>query len=357
MSTSDNPLINFVSSVAGDEQIRVEENLGAGFVRLRVAEAERRQAKHDIRCIEDAVVEMLRNARDAGARRIFVATTTESDVRTLTMLDDGSGVPSEMHNKIFDARVTSKLDSMHFDRWGVHGRGMALYSIRQNVEAAEVMSSGEGLGTSLRIISNPATLSERKDQSTWPTSSTDDEGKPSLKGPHNIIRTCCEFALETRNTCEVYYGSPAEILATMRERVRPEDDSQVYFINHLSDLPVIERAYAAIDAEDLLEVAQSLGLSISERTAHRIISGQIRSVRSVYARLSHKADKIQSSVDLLRDRRGLKFSPQDTSQFSRMLERDFEFLAQRYYLTLTKEPTIRISHNKVVVSFEIEKPD
>lgn len=346
-----------MSSVAGDEQIRVEENLGAGFVRLRVAEAERRQAEHDIRCIEDAVVEMLRNARDAGARRIFVATSREANQRTLVMLDDGSGIPLEMQDKIFDARVTSKLDSVHFDRWGIHGRGMALYAIKHNVMSAEVTSSEEGLGSAFRIISDASKLSERKDQSSWPTSAADDEGNPTLRGPHNIIRTCCEFALEERTNCEVYLGSPAEILATMRARVRPEDDSQVYFINKLSELPVIERAYAAIDADDLIEVAHDVGLEISERTAHRIISGQIRPVRSVFSRLSHKADKNHGSVDLLRDRRGLKFSPQDTSQFSRMLERDFEFLAQRYYLSLTKEPTIRISQNKVIVSFEIEKPD
>ena len=52
-------------------------------MRLRVAEAERRQAKHDIRCIEDVVIEMLRNARDAGARHIYVASSREGDTRTI----------------------------------------------------------------------------------------------------------------------------------------------------------------------------------------------------------------------------------------------------------------------------------
>ena len=103
--TSD--LVDFVASMGGERSLRVEENFGDGFVKLRVSEAERRQAKHDIRCIEDVVVEMLRNSRDAGARRIFVATFRDGSTRKLTILDDGSGVPESMQDRIFDARVTS----------------------------------------------------------------------------------------------------------------------------------------------------------------------------------------------------------------------------------------------------------
>ena len=64
----DSSLLGFVSSLGGGDPLRVEENLGDGYVRLRVLEAERRQAKHDIRCVEDVLIELLRNARDAGAR-------------------------------------------------------------------------------------------------------------------------------------------------------------------------------------------------------------------------------------------------------------------------------------------------
>ena len=74
MGADSGALADFVSTMGGDRALRVEESLGEGFVRLRVAEAERRQAKHDVRCVEDALIEMLRNARDAGARHIYVAT-------------------------------------------------------------------------------------------------------------------------------------------------------------------------------------------------------------------------------------------------------------------------------------------
>ena len=81
MAAVSSDLADFVASHGGEGSLRVEENLGGGYVRLRVAEAERRQAKQDIRCVEDVVVEMLRNSRDAGARRIFVATARGGDTR------------------------------------------------------------------------------------------------------------------------------------------------------------------------------------------------------------------------------------------------------------------------------------
>ena len=357
--SGDDGLLGFVASVTGERNLRVEENLGGGFVRLRVAEAERRQAKHDIRCIEDVVVEMLRNARDAHARRIFVATGREGDTRTLVMLDDGDGIPADMQERVFDARVTSKLESMRMDRWGVHGRGMALFSVRENVTSARVMASGPGLGTSIRVVADATTLSERADQSSWPSVGTDDEGRQAVvRGPHNIVRTCCEFALEERAGCEVYLGSPAEIAATVRARCRPDDESRHLFVDDLSELPVCERLYVASDAADLLEVATSLGLPMSERTAHRIVAGQVRPQRSVLARLTHRADPSAApEVDLMRDRRGLKLSREDAEEFSRIMERDFAFLAQRYYLSLAADPRVRVSRNRVTVSFELEKGD
>ena len=197
-----NDLISFIASMSGEGNLRVEENLGDGFVRLRVSEAERRQAKHDIQHVEDIVVEMLRNARDAGAKSIYVATMKEEGARTLLFLDDGSGVPTEMRERIFDARVTSKLESMKMDRWGVHGRGMALFSIRQNTRSSRVVASGVNLGSSFCIVADTNTLPERADQSTWPQTAKDEQGVLAcVRGPHNIARAVCEFACEELLRC------------------------------------------------------------------------------------------------------------------------------------------------------------
>ena len=364
MADASSGLADFVSSMGGDRALRVEESLGEGFVRLRVAEAERRQAKHDVRCVEDAVIEMLRNARDAGARHIYVATAREGDLRTTTMLDDGSGIPADMHDRVFEARVTSKLESVRMDRWGIHGRGMALFSIRENAVSAEVVSSAPGKGTAIRVVTDARSLAERADQSSWPTVGTDDDGVEScVRGPHNIVRTCCEFALEERGACEVYLGSPAAIAATARARaLQSVGGAELLFMDSLERLPVIERLRAAVDARELRRQAALLGLDMSERTAHRIVSGQIRPLRSVAARLTRSAAPRgdaprEREVDLARDRRGLRVAPADVEEFSRVMERDFSLLADRYYLSLAGEPRVRVSGQRVTVTFDLAPSD
>ena len=360
MAEESGDLLGFVASMGGERALRVEENLGEGYVRLRVAEAERRQAKHDVRCIEDVVIEMLRNARDAGARHIYVATTREGDTRTLVMLDDGSGIPADMQDKVFEARVTSKLESVHMDRWGVHGRGMALYSVRENAVFAGVASSAPGLGSSIKVVTDASQLAERKDQSTWPVMGCDEDGvQTCVRGPHNIIRTCCEFALEERGTCEVYLGSPAEIAATARMRATSSvDGSDLLFIDSLSELPVLERMKVAADASELLDVCRTLGLEMSERTAHRIVAGQIKPLRSVVSRLTHKGEPAaKKEVDLHRDRRGLKLSQDDAEEFSRIMERGFSYVAKRYYLTLAADPKVKVTPKRITVTFDLDEND
>jgi hypothetical protein len=359
VSTNTNSLTSFIEKMGGDRALRVEENLGQGFVRLRVAEAERRQAKHDIRCSEDVVIEMLRNSRDAAAHRIFLATWREGDSRTFVILDDGQGVPENMRERIFDARVTSKLESVHMDRWGVHGRGMALYSIKENATKARVASSLDGGGTAIEVETDVTQLAEKTDQSSWPTLGTNDEGERVIeRGPHNIVRTCCEFALEEHPDCVLYLGSPAEIVATLRSRVRnAATNSDYLFVKDLEELPVCDRFCVASDARELCEVAEGCGLPISERTAHRILSGQIKPLRDVMARLTHAGPKSSRRVDLEADQRGLSLSKDDRDEFSRMMERDFEYLAQRYYLNLSQPPRIRVSGSRVTVSFDFEGED
>lgn len=352
-------LTAFVSRMGGDKALRIEENLGQGFVRLRVAEAERRQAKHDIRCSEDVIIEMLRNARDAGARQIFVATAREGSHRTITMLDNGSGIPANLQERIFDARVTSKLESVHMDRWGVHGRGMALFSVRENALEARVVDSAPGMGSSIRVVTDTETLAEKADQSTWPHVGRNEDGAQVIeRGPHNIIRTCCEFALEERGVCDVYLGSAADIVATARARVRPTlSGTDLIFIDSISDLPVLERFPVASDARELREAAMGAGLEISERTAHRILAGQIRPLRSVLFRLTHTAAPRERQIDLTHDQRGLRLSDDDEEEFSRIMERDFAYIAQRYFLSLTDRPRIRVSGNRLTVSFNYEGED
>lgn len=356
-------LASFLSSVGQDRSLKVEENLGEGYVRLRVSEAERRQARHDIRCVEDAVIELLRNARDAGARQVFLATSREGTIRRTVVLDDGSGIPRDMQERVFDARVTSKLDSVHMDKWGVHGRGMALFSIRENALSARVIDSAPGKGTAIGVVTDASSLPERRDQSTWPTIGRDEEGHPAIvRGPHNIVRCCCDFVLEGQGRVRLWVGSAAEIAATIRRRAHARrSSSDLLFVDDLRELGVLERLVVAGDAAELMEAAASVGLDMSERTAHRILSGQVRPLRSVSSLVLHQREAPdqprQAGADLSRDQRRLRLSTEDASAFGRIMERDFDYLAQRYYLTLRDAPTVRVSGGKVVVSFPIDQGD
>jgi anti-sigma regulatory factor (Ser/Thr protein kinase) len=353
---SDDRLIDFIEQVSGSSHLKVEENLGHGYVRLRTEEAERRQAKHDIRYVEDAVIEMLRNARDAGAERVYIATTREGDQRSLTVLDDGQGIPAELQQLVFDARVTSKLDTMVEDSWGVHGRGMALFSIKSNVSRACVASSAPGLGSALRLDIDVGELSERSDQSSFPIVKRDEDGRLAVaRGPKNILRTAVEFTLAHPSRPQVYVGSPSEVAATMAEQAtRALSYDTLLFIDDPASLPVTQRLAAAGDAAEFMEIAASLGLSLSERTAHRILSGQIAALPDMLSR-ARRSRQGEGSPDIYRDSRGLKLAPEDVEAFSREMEKAFEPLAKRYYLTLTDLPRIHVKGDIITVRFPIEK--
>lgn len=357
---SQDDLIDFVASVSGDNHLAVEEKLGDGFVRLKTAEAERRQAKHDIRCVEDIVIEMLRNARDAHAGNIYLATSREGSIKSLVFIDDGDGIPAEMHERIFEPRVTSKLETMVMDKWGVHGRGMALYSIKANTDDACVLSSALKLGASLGVRVDLDVLPEKTDQSSMPVIGRDEEDNLVVtSGPHNLNRTVAEFALDMKGVVNVFVGSPAEIAATLVERGgRQLTSTQLLFCDDISALPVILRPAAASDAAELVAVCGGLGLEMSERTAHRILAGQIEIVSPLLDTLMGKERSLQAhvhEVDLYRDRRGLKLSDDDRAAFSRALEDAFTTLAQRYYIELTDEPIIRVGKDAITVKFPFDK--
>lgn len=357
---ADKDLIDFVSAVSGDAFLKVEENLGDGFVRLKVSEAERRQAKHDIRSAEDIIVELLRNARDAHAQRIFVGTHREGESRSFVVVDDGVGVPDTLKDLVFEPRVTSKLDTMVMDRWGVHGRGMALFSIKSNTSEARIAATASHKGTSVVVTAPEKLLPERSDQSTWPTVERDEAGMLHVgRGPHNIVRRVVEFALEHPGI-DVFIGSPVEVLSTLVMLARFEiDEADLLFCEETQRLPVWQRPGAASDAADLTEAAEAIGIAVSERTAHRILGGEINPLRPVLAVVSPTSGRSSDNgkTDIYRDQRGLKIHHSDLQAFRRDLEQAFDALAERYYLHLRCEPKVTVGRDEIRVRFDVDKED
>lgn len=364
---SEGSLASFIEDVCGESHLRVEADLGGGFVRLRSSEAERRQAAQDIRCTEDIVIEMLRNARDAHAQHIFVACTREGVERRITMLDDGDGVPDHMRELVFEPRVTSKLDTMHMDKWGVHGRGMALYSIAVNASSAHIAASVEHGGSSFVIETNLTKLSEKTDQSTFPSFELTDVGTVSVRGPKNILRTACEFAIESRSSCQVFIGSATDIAATLYAFGLGSLTAEVRaFCKDPSTLPVCDRLAATADPASFAACAANLGLLMSDRSARRIMDGEIAPLPPLLSRIEIKgASEVRPSSATeqgaitagvrRKDSRGLKIASDDLEDFTQAVQRAFNDLARDYYLQANVEPTVRVQKDALHITIPVIK--
>lgn len=354
----------FIDTVAKESHLRVEADLGGGFVRLRTEEAERRQAKHDIRSSEDAVIELLRNSRDAGARTIFVALSRAGTERRIVIVDDGCGVPPALHEAVFEARVTSKLDTVHTDLWGVHGRGMALFSIRLNAEEARIAASDVGKGCAIVVHTDVATLPEKTDQSSMPLLSYDEDRNLIVRGPRNLNRTIVEFALAEQDACSVYVGSPVEVAAALYAfGLATTTSAARAFAHDADDLPAAKRLCTAADPAEFVSLAAGIGLEMSDRSARRIMDGEIDPAPLVLetvhiddpARSESATRTAHATKNVLRDARGLKLSPEDTAAFKERLSVAWGELAEAYYLDPGVEPRVIVRGDAVHVTFPARK--
>ena len=354
---SSGSLEQFVESVQGGSHLRIETDFGDGFVRLRTSEAERRQAAQDITCCEDIVLELLRNARDAHATRIYLAITHESSTRKLSCIDNGDGIPASMHKLVFEPRVTSKLDTSHRDKWGYHGRGMALYSIKVNSEDAKISWSSPGLGTAVTTDVDTTKVSERTDQSTFPTFTLGEAGCVNVRGPKNILRTACEFALEEHASCEVFVGSPTEILAALYAHGSLElTPIEKAFASHDQQLPLDKRVASCPDAESLAACAAELGLTVSERSARRVIDGQILEAESMLARIridSPATRERDNTSEVNSTHRNIRLTKQERDALASSIYQEFSELAEKYYLDSDVDIRIRARRDRLTIDIPI----
>ena len=356
-----NSLQEFVETVNGTGHLRVEHDFGDGFVRLQTSEAERRQAAQDIQCSEHIVLELLRNARDAHASHVFVAMSRNESKRVLTVIDDGDGIPESMHSHVFEPRVTSKLDTSHKDAWGLHGRGMALYSIQVNAESASIACSAPHLGTSICVTTDTAKLPERTDQSTFPEFELAEPGKVNVKGPRNLLRTICEFAIECRSSCAVFVGSPAEICAALYQYGKATLSTvERLFCDDISDIVLTKRLATASDPHEFVLIAASLGLEISERTARRIIDGEVPAPDPILDRISLKSNgspKRKGNGKAGSALRNVHLDADDRNLLAEHALETFKAIAEKYYLEPDVPATVKAGGGKIVISIPIVERD
>jgi Histidine kinase-, DNA gyrase B-, and HSP90-like ATPase len=229
-------------------------DLGAGFARLTGVEGARRGPSR-ITHVEDALLELARNARDAGASHIYVASILkERRFRTLTVIDDGHGIPEPYRDLILQPGVTTRhLDPVTYSGDpATHGAGLSLYQI-QNLSLQTRVLSGSS-PTSIQATFDTDRLPERALQSTT---------RPSKS---NLRATLERFTAKSNARSirlHSYYGAPARILATL--------------LHHR----IIQ---GHEDSAGLREAAFGLGLGVSVRSVQRILRGEIRPVEGVSGR-------------------------------------------------------------------------
>ncbi len=358
-------LLAFVRRFADDGTFTVEEELGNGYVRLKITEAERRQALQDIRCVEDVVKELVRNARDAGADHIYVAFQKEKGRwRNITVLDNGSGIPEAMHRRIFEARVTSKVSDIVQDYFGVHGRGMALFSIKQVADDIRLVCSHENRGTIMQVRIDTQKLPEKKDQSSFPGIEAAEEGNMLVAGgPNNVPRVLTEFALSSKGS-RVYLGSNAEILATLYHHSLQLRRSWACGENGIKqplwfDLAGIKegRVLHGFSLRDM-------GLNVSERNTFRVLDFEIHPLMSINELVG--GGEISSAVkraDLHRqpradwsDHLARRLSQEDISTICETLQDILMDIGKKYYLK-TSSPVVKRRKNRLIISLGLHEDE
>jgi hypothetical protein len=207
--------------------------------------------------VEDALLELLRNARDAAATHVFVASTLQNKrYRTLTVIDDGHGIPDSHRDLILEPGVTTRhLDPVSHPEdppAAPHGAGLSLYQIKSRSLATRVLSA-----------SNPTSIQTTFDTSSLPERAVQSTTRPSRT---NLRATLLDFAHATNrrgNALHAYYGSPSRILATLlyNRIIQPSGD-----------------------IEGLRETGAGLGLEVSARSVRRVLRGEIRPEEAVSAK-------------------------------------------------------------------------
>lgn len=363
-SVEENKFNEFVSSVTSSAVLKVEEKLGHGFVRLKVAEAERRQAFHDIRTVEDVARELIRNSRDAGAGKIFIGFQKEKGrYRRITILDDGCGIPSDMHSLIFEPRVTSRCENFKEDVFGVHGRGMALFSIKSRVDDIRIISSVNGFGTSMAVVVDTEKLPERSDQATMPSLIRTTDGYEIGTGPHNVNRLLIEFSIDSIGP-EYYIGSFAEVVSTLYSESTVMRENGIKCI--WMELGEIN------DAKEISVFAEEkLGIPISERNSYRILNGEIPPLETVMRRskVSFEDSEEKRATEILMDidKEGIETSL-EKNRLKILKKKELEEIGEgvktvtaqvleQYYLKVKGEPKVKRGRGKITISVHISEND
>lgn len=257
---------------------------------------------------------------------------------------------------------------------------MALFSIAENCDQAFVVNSDTGVGSSIFVKSDTDKLGEKKDQSTFPHFYVNEQSELLVRGPKNILRTCCEFAIENRDVVNVYYGSPVEIAATLYHLYLKEIEVKAIFETPSSDTQIVKHLSYSADVHDFKQYAKSIGIFLSKRTARRIMDKEIPAQPALLKKISDSGistksnssypkntkDKSTKAFDIFdikkiyradSGKKKIKISQEDKELLSDAAREQFERIADKYYLDKNIEPHVKLINNKLSISFCLTEID
>ncbi len=366
------------------DALNIEEDLGNGYVRLKISEAERRQALQDIGCVEDMVVELLRNSRDAGSRNVFIGTKKIEDKRRkIYFIDDGKGIPPKLQDLIFESRVTSKLENGIKDPYGFHGRGMALFSIKLNAEEVKIVFSGNLKGASFYLDIDLSKVPEKKDQSLMPQIIKMDGDLNIIGGVNNILKTIIEFQLQNKDI-NFYYGSPTQVLSTMRGIFRKEKkdagcskfdswDKLIDYVKNnnikVTEIPALTDNYNLMD-----DISKKIfNMDISQRGIQRIIYGEIKSLdplkidmdgnlknRAVSSNKNLKDNMAKTGKNLIlydENKLASRFKDEEIRCIINAVEDKVRELGDKYFITTSNNAEYKKVNNIIKLMIELKQKE
>jgi hypothetical protein len=269
-------------------------DLGGGFARLTGIEGVRR-APSRIETVEDALFELVRNATDAGASNIYIATALHARrYRELVVLDDGDGVTERYREMIFEPGVTTRHLSPSRAGDLTHGAGLSLHHIKEAALSAELRSGGSP--TAIRIVFDTQTLPERALQS----------GPGSRRDSRTNLHATLQSLARAPGAPELFYGSPASILATLlNNRIIQKEDAT---FNQL---------------ESWCE--EKMGVRLSGRTLQRVTKGLVKPAEKVvgedFAKEARGGEDLQREGKLSSGSGRLDLDARDLAEIKGIMER------------------------------------
>jgi len=102
-----------------------------------------------------------------------------------------------------------------------------------------------------------------------------------------------------------------------------------------------------------------LGLSISERTARRILDGEIEIQPPILERISihgkNSAPARRGKREEPTDNRSFKLLPKDKQQLADAISRSFNPIAEAYYLEGDVIPLVTVKRDRIIITVPVVK--